>query len=139
MEDFKVFFRWLKERKIYDLWVKNRYNYAIKNNLYMIFHPHDKFLDDVMDVIPDAPSLYKFEYFLSSMAVSFMWCDTPEGSAFWDFVFYVFNIEFNHIRHNAQTREILYQKYTEIRDNVKKENQEVIDELLNVSTHLLKS
>ena len=69
MEDFKVFFRWLKERKIYDLWVKNRYNYAIKNNLYMIFHPHDKFLDDVMDVIPDAPSLYKFEYFLSSMAL----------------------------------------------------------------------
>ena len=123
MEDFKVFFRWLKERKIYDLWVKNRYSYAIKNNLYMMFHPHDK----------------KFEYFLSSMAVSFMWCDTPEGSAFWDFVFYVFNIEFNHIHHNARAREILYQKYTEIRDNVKKENQEVIDELLNVSTHLLKS
>ena len=123
MEDFKVFFRWLKERKIYDLWVKNRYNYAIKNNLYMIFHPYGK----------------SFEYFLSSMAVSFMWCDTPEGSAFWDFVFYVFNIEFNYIHHNARAREILYQKYTEIRDNVKKENQEVIDELLNVSTHLLKS
>ena len=139
MEDFKVFFRWLKERKIYDLWVKNRYNYAIKNNLYMIFHPHDKSLDDVMDVIPDAPSLYKFRYFLSSTTVSFMWCNTPEGNAFWDFVSYVFNIEFNHIHHNIQTWRFLQQKYAEIRDDVKKENQEVIDGLLNVSAHLLKS
>jgi hypothetical protein len=130
MEDFKVFFRWLKERKIYDLWVKNRYNYAIKNNLYMIFHPHDKSF---------APSLYKFRYFLSSTAVSFMWCNTPEGNAFWDFVFYVFNIEFNHIHHNTQTWRFLQQKYAEIQDDVKKENQEVIDGLLNVSTHLLKS
>jgi hypothetical protein len=65
------FFRFLKEKSVYDKWMKNRHEYMLK------FH-------DEFDVLCETDLRIPQEDFLISYYTSFSWDETPEGFSFWE-------------------------------------------------------
>ena len=72
LKQYPEFFRFLKERGVYDKWMKNRHEYMLKY--------HDEF-----DVVCETDYLIiPQEDFLISYYASFSWDETPEGFWFWE-------------------------------------------------------
>ena len=66
-QDTREFFRWLKEKKIYSMWLENRQKYGFSQ--WMV-----------------APSKKKL------VLTAFQWRDTPQGYSFWYYVNYLWEL-----------------------------------------------
>jgi hypothetical protein len=71
LKQYPKFFRFLKEKSVYDKWMKNRHEYMLK------FH-------DEFDVLCETYLIIPQEDFLISYYTSFSWDETPEGFSFWE-------------------------------------------------------
>lgn len=69
------FFRFLKEKGVYNEWMKNRYKYIL--NFRSDIYPFSCFVDT-------SNHGWNIGYFLSLCQSSFSWDETPEGYSFWD-------------------------------------------------------